>query len=107
MKSAVQPRPMVSQAPGWAKEYEAILAAYEQAGGEKSRLQAANAAVLVVSANRVLAANEISGVHFDAEELPNGVRARITVDPQVRIERPIHLCFGMLPAEGIQEIHAE
>jgi len=107
MRSAVHARSIASQEPGWAKEYQAILAAYEQAGGDRSRLQAANAAVLVVSANRVLAANEVPGVHFDAEELPNGVRARITVDPQVRIERPIHLCFGMLPAEGIQEIHAE
>jgi Fe-S cluster assembly scaffold protein SufB len=98
---------MVSQAPGWAKEYEAILTAYEQAGGDRSRLQSANAAVLVVSANQVLAVNEVPGVRFDAEELPNGVRARITVDPRVRIDKPIHLCFGMLPAEGLQEIQAE
>jgi hypothetical protein len=59
---------------------------------------------LVVSANRVLAANEVPGIRFEPEETPSGVRARIEVEPNVRLERPVHLCFGVLPAEGLQEI---
>jgi len=90
--------------PGWATEYEAILSAYEQAGGEPRALNAAGAAILVVSANRVLAANDVPGIHFEAEEQPSGVRALIAVEGGARLARPVHLCFGMLPADGLQEI---
>jgi len=84
-----------------------MLEAYKQAGGDPAILKMPKVATLVVSANRVLAANEVPGVHFEAEELPNGIRARIVVEPEVKIEKPVHLCFGMLPAEGLQEIIAD
>jgi len=93
--------------PGWAAEYEAILSAYSQAGGDPGALGTTDAAILVVSANRVLAANEVPGIHFEAEERPFGVRARIAVEPGARFARAVHLCFGMLPAEGLQEIEAD
>jgi Fe-S cluster assembly scaffold protein SufB len=93
--------------PAWAREYEAMLAAYKQAGGDPAALKTPRAATLVVSANRVLAANEVPGVHFEAEEQPHGIRARIVVEPDLRLGRPVHLCFGMLPAEGRQEIVAD
>jgi uncharacterized protein len=93
--------------PAWAKEYEAILDAYSQAGGDPAWLKMPKAAVLVVSANRVLATSEVPGIHFEAEELARGVRAHITVAPEAHLEKPVHLCFGMLPAEGVQEIIAD
>lgn len=102
-----KPHRSIASAPSWANEFEALLEAYNQAGGDPSVLRAPKAATLVVSANRVLAANEVPGVHFEAEPLPDGVRARIAVEPGTRVERPVHLCFGMLPAEGVQRIEAE
>jgi Fe-S cluster assembly scaffold protein SufB len=91
-------------APGWASEYEDILSAYGQAGGDPDVLRTAGVAILVVSANRVLAANEVPGLRFEAEEMVSGVRARVTVEPAARLARPVHLCFGMLPGEGLQQI---
>jgi Fe-S cluster assembly scaffold protein SufB len=93
--------------PGWAAEYEAMLEAYRQAGGDPRALQSRDAAVLVVSANRVLAAHAVEGVTFDAEELRDGIRARIVVAPHVHAAHPVHLCFGMVPEEGVQQIIAE
>jgi len=93
--------------PAWAREFEAILRAYEEAGGKITALQSERIASAVVSANRVLAVNEIPGVHIEMEEHAAGVRARIAVDPGVRVEYPVHLCFGMVPAEGEQEILSE
>lgn len=107
MTTDTKPHWPTAPAPGWASEYEALLEAYSQAGGDPAVLRAPKAATLVVSANRVLAANEVPGVHFAAEALPDGVRARIAVEPGARIERPVHLCFGMLPAEGVQRIEAD
>jgi len=90
--------------PAWARGFEAILRAYEEAGGKVTALQSERIASAVVSANRVLAVNEIPGVHIEAEETPTGVRARIVVAPGTRVQYPVHLCFGMVPAEGVQEI---
>lgn len=93
--------------PGWADEMTAILDAYRQAGGDPSILNLPEVATLVVSANNVLMAHEIPGIRFQARELENGVEARIHVEAGVRIERPVHLCFGLIPAEGVQEILAD
>lgn len=101
------PHKLRDKEPAWANEYQAILQAYELAGGEPLKLAMPRTAALVISANRVLSSTEVPGIHFQSEELPSGVRARIVVDTDVRLERPIHLCFGMLPAEGLQEIIAD
>ncbi|MBC7228596.1 MAG: SufD family Fe-S cluster assembly protein [Thermoflexales bacterium] len=90
--------------PAWARDFEAILKAYDAAGGKVDALQSDHIASAVISANRVLFVNEIPGVHIEAEETPTGIRAHIRVDPGTRVEYPVHLCFGMIPQEGVQEI---
>ena len=95
------------QRPGWAEEMTAILDAYQQAGGDPQALQLPEVATLVISANDVLIAHEIPGVRFEAEPLELGVKARIQVEAGAKIERPVHLCFGVIPAEGMQEILAD
>lgn len=95
------------RAPAWAGEMESMLDAYRQAGGDPDALQLPEVATLVVSGNQVLASHSIPGVHLEAEPLEQGVRARITVDPGTHVERPVHLCFGVIPAEGIQQIEAK
>jgi Fe-S cluster assembly scaffold protein SufB len=84
-----------------------MLEAYRQAGGDPQVLQMPEVATLVVSADEILAAHEVAGIHFEAEPLEHGVRARIAVTPDAKIERPVHLCFGLIPAEGLQEIVAD
>ncbi len=90
-----------------ATEFEAIVKAYEKAGGKPEVFRSPRIASLVVSGNRVLFANEIPGIRMESEELPSGVKARIKVEPGVRLEYPVHLCFGVLPKEGVQEIYSE
>jgi uncharacterized protein len=92
--------------PTWVREYEAMLEALKQAGGDPNAITSGKFATLVVSANKVLAKSELPGIHFEAEEIPTGIRARIVVEPVVKISQPVHLCFGMLAQEGIQEIIA-
>ena len=107
MTAVAERKHAASQRPGWADEMTAILDAYQQAGGDTQSLQLPEVATLVVSANQVLMAHEIPGVHFEAEPLENGVKARIQVEAGAKIERPVHLCFGVIPAEGVQEILAD
>jgi hypothetical protein len=106
--TATEPRQHVTgQKSAWAEEMTSMLDAYQQAGGDPQALQLPEVATLVVSANNVLASHEIPGVHLEAESLEQGVRARIVVEPEVHIERPVHLCFGVIPDEGRQEILAD
>jgi len=96
----------VDSGPGSGQALDSLMEAYRRAGGDPEAIRQANIATLVVSGNQVLIAHDIEGLRFEAEELPQGVKARIIVDPGVTIERLVHLCFGLLPAEGRQEIIA-
>ncbi len=93
--------------PAWAHEFEAILKAYEQAGGKPDLLRTTRIASAVISGNQVLTVNQIEGVNIETEELEHGIRARITVAPDTKVDYPVHLCFGMIPSEGLQEIISE
>jgi uncharacterized protein len=107
MTTPTVPNTAAPNAPHWAGDLEALMESYRQAGVDPETIMQANIATLVVSGNQVLIAHDIEGLHFGVEELPDGVRAHIRVDPGVTIERLVHLCFGLLPAEGRQEIIAE
>ena len=93
--------------PDYSAEFAAISRAYEASGGDASRLFDNNFAALVVSHNRILHSNDIPGVRIEGEETPTGARATVTVEAGALVENPIHLCFGVLPKEGIQEINSE
>jgi Fe-S cluster assembly scaffold protein SufB len=86
------------------KEYEGMIDAYRRAGGDKDVLKSPDTAKLVVHENRVLANDGIRGLKIDTEETASGVRVNFTVEKGTRIDRPVHLCFGLLPKEGLQEI---
>jgi len=106
--STTMPRQHVTgQRPAWSEEMAAMLDAYQQAGGDPQALQLPDVATLVISGDQVLAVHEIPGLRFEAEPIEHGVRARLFVEPGAHIERPVHLCFGVIPAEGRQEIQAD
>lgn len=85
-------------------DFEAILKAYERSGGDPRFLRSPKIASLVISGNRVLGTNEINGVHLVSRELPDGVQATVVVEPGVVLDNPVHLCFGVVPKEGVQHI---
>lgn len=85
-------------------DFEAILKAYEQSGGDASFLKSSRVASLVISGNTVLGLNRLPGLHATAESLDDGVKIALSIDPGVRFENPIHLCFGVVPKEGVQRI---
>ena len=87
-------------------DFEAMAAAYAQAGGDPGILASPAVATMVVSGNRILAARTVPGIEFEVEELPQGVKATIRVLPRTRLATPVHLCFGLLPERGVQQIVA-
>lgn len=88
-------------------DFEAILKAYERSGGDPNFLRSSKVASLVISGNRVLGANQVPGVRIEPEEIEHGVRVKVIVEPGTRLDVPAHLCFGVIPAEGVQKILPE
>lgn len=89
------------------KEFQAIADSYAASGGAAASLLDDGIAALVISHNRVLRANSVPGVRIEGTETPTGAKTRITVEPGTVAETPVHLCFGVLPEEGVQEIVSE
>jgi Fe-S cluster assembly scaffold protein SufB len=67
-------------------------------------LQDEEIAHLVINHNRVVGSHLIPGLEADVEEFKDGIRLHLKVVKDTRIKKPVHLCFGMLPEKGLQEI---
>jgi Fe-S cluster assembly scaffold protein SufB len=88
----------------YSDEFQSLVQVYDKSGTDLNLLQDDGVARLLISGNRVLNKNEIPGIHMRAEELEEGVRVWLSVDPDTHVEKPVHLCFGLLPKNGKQEI---
>ena len=64
-----------------------------------------NSAKLTINVNKVLDQNLVDGLHIDADEKKDGVDVSIKLDDDVKIERPVHLCFGVTDEKAIQKIN--
>ena len=86
------------------KEYQGLVDAYEKAGGDKDALLGKGVAKLVIHENKVLSADGVDGLKIETKETETGVNVNLLVEEGAKIARPVHLCFGILPQEGLQEI---
>jgi len=86
------------------KEYQGMVDAYEQAGGDRGALLNKEVAKLVIHENRVLSVDMVGGIKIETRETKTGVNIHFLVEEGAKIKRPVHLCFGVLPQEGLQEI---
>ena len=86
------------------EEYQEIVEAYAKAGGDKEALKSREVASLVIHENKVVNANEAKGIRIETEETETGVNIYFLVEEGAKIKHPVHLCFGILPKEGLQEI---
>jgi Fe-S cluster assembly scaffold protein SufB len=85
-------------------EMEEISEAYTAAGGDASVLHKHELASLVVSGNKVLNANGTEGIILEKLETEYGVDIKMTIKKGYKIPLPVHLCFGLVPKDGLQEI---
>ena len=86
------------------REYRGLIEAYEKAGGEPDALKSREIGNVVIHNNKVLSANECEGIRVETEETETGVNIHFLVEEGAKIKHPVHMCFGILPREGLQEI---
>ncbi len=85
-------------------ELDDLLKAFGEAGGNRGALADAGIAHLAASGHSILSSHGVEGVAVDARETRKGIFARVTVHEGVKLEKPVHLCFGVLHKKGTQEI---
>jgi uncharacterized protein len=85
-------------------EMAEISAAYTAAGGDAEVLHKHDLASLVISGNKVLSANGTEGIVLEKQETKHGVDIKMTIKKGYKIPLPVHLCFGLVPKDGLQEI---
>lgn len=88
----------------YSQEFEMIVDTLEKSGGEAEMLKSKKVASMVVAGNKVLLKNVVEGVHVTANETENGVEVDLTIDDNVKMAYPVHLCFGVVHKKGDQRI---
>ncbi len=63
-----------------------------------------NIAHIEIHHNRVLGVHLVPGLQVDANETKDGIEAKILVEKGTVIEKPVQVCFGMIPETGLQQI---
>jgi len=86
------------------QEYRGMIDAYSKAGGDAHSMESADTCKMVIHENKVLSSSEVPGVHLENIPKADGVTAILRVDDGVKVKNPIHMCFGLLPDQGVQDI---
>ncbi len=86
------------------RELSKLISAFVEAGGDKTVLENKNIAHLVASGHKLLSMKSVEGLEMNARETADGISAKVTVREGVKIENPVHLCFGVLHKKGTQKI---
>ena len=89
------------------KKLDAFTKVFEEAGGERAVLADSNTAHLVVAGHTILSARKVKGLEVETEKIPTGISAKVRVTRGTRLEKPVHLCFGILHKKGTQKIRME
>jgi len=88
-------------------ELEELTSCFENAGGNVAALADAGFGHLAASGHRILSSRTVEGLDVDARETAEGISAKVTVRKGVRLQNPVHMCFGVLHARGKQRIEMD
>ncbi len=81
-----------------------LLKAFGEQGGDQGILAHKEVAHFMAEEHKILSVHEVKGLELKAQETPAGIDGQVTVREGVKIEQPVHLCFGILHPAGSQEI---
>lgn len=88
-------------------ELKPMLDAFEAAGEDPSALLMPDTAHLVAYGHDLASLQSIPGVTVLATTTSHGIQARVVVGAGVRVDRPVHLCFGLRDPDDLQNVALE
>ncbi len=54
--------------------------------------------------HKVIQSHLLPGLKVDVQEFDDHIEVNTVVEKDTRIEKPVHMCFGMIPEDGIQKM---
>lgn len=73
-------------------------------GVDHSIVNNSNVAHLFIHHHKVVGLHMVPELEIDTEELDDGIKIDMRVRKNTIIEKPVQMCFGMMPKEGVQRI---
>ncbi|MCF7791280.1 MAG: SufD family Fe-S cluster assembly protein [Victivallales bacterium] len=64
-------------------------------------------AKLTIHGNKVISGNSVKGLTVESDEKEQGVDIKLELADNTKIEKPVLLCFGVIPENGIQKINLD
>ncbi len=77
---------------------------YRSLGPELRHAVNDDEAHIEIHQNRVVGCHLVPGLQVDAKELNDGVEAKILLEKNTRLVKPVRICFGVLPENGRQNV---
>lgn len=74
---------------------------------EHKQMHEKDRAFVVLNLNKILKSQLVPGLEADARETENGLDIDIVVKEGVKIEKPIHMCFGVTQKKGDQLLNID
>jgi Fe-S cluster assembly scaffold protein SufB len=85
-------------------EFEALVKAYEKAGGDVSKFLDRRIASIIISGDKVVGLNNVPGVELVPHTIEHGVHAKMIIKKGTKLSFPIHVCTGYLQRDGYQKV---
>ncbi len=80
---------------------------FSKTGQDLKDLANPEVAHVIINHDRVVSIRGVDGLTVQTQPVENGLHILIELAQGVIIQKPVHLCFGMLPEQGIQNIIIE
>lgn len=61
-------------------------------------------ASLIINKDRIISSRTVQGLVVKTENMKDGIRINITLEDNIIIDRPVHLCFGVTHKKAVQII---
>lgn len=59
---------------------------------------------LFIHHHKVVGSHLLAGLNIKTKELSDGIKIDIVLEKGIKIDKPVQMCFGMLPKNGVQRI---
>ncbi|MGQ9856435.1 MAG: SufB/SufD family protein [Fervidobacterium sp.] len=86
------------------KEFETIVKTAEKLGTDASKFMDKRIASIIISGNKVIGLNNVSGLKLVPTTFEDGVQVDMEIEEGVEIPLPIHVCTGFVEKKGYQRV---
>lgn len=84
---------------------ERLIREYARMGGDEAALSDPGTAHVAIESNRVLSSHDVDGLTVKAVERADGVDLDVELADGVELQKPVHMCFGVMRDEGVQRLN--